>query len=402
MIYSLFLHLFKKVGMAGPKIAKTTSANGPDDKLIVVDVYEEDGSQIENSYQETHPESLDVLDGLDGGGAGGEKTPEELIEESFDGMDDYSANNDLEDLTGDFDPTDPWQLDDYLTGGDNDLLGDFNSLSDKLQDFLRSGIQGLDDIYADLNGAVSKINGAISPRSMGGLTGLMNKLGCGYNPNISYRGSSIGFLSGLINAVSRLGLPGAFNAIANCISDPNVIGGVLRNVLPDVASRANIPLLNDIASSRVARDVIGVMPNIVGQTVRNLGRPTGMNQVEYRDYYNTASQSFSTIDGNWNSAIRGDYGRSLDATVVNSNEFFGDTLQSSVMSYPVSVEYNNAPNGNAAVVTYGPSGSHIATDRVADTAMNVVTNLAAMEVSVALRKNFSQVGAKLNRSVNIF
>lgn len=406
--------------MAGPKIANTTSANGPDDKLIVVDVYEENGSKVANSYQETHPEAIDVLDGLDGGGEEGLKDQGDIpVNDDFDGLDSDSPNNDLSDIAPsyDFNEVSQDELDEWLAGENYDFLGDINDLGG-LKDSFKSMIGGLDQIYVDINGAVSKLNGAVSPRSLNALTSLINKAGCGtYNPNISYRGSSTSFLSGLINAASRLGLPGALNAILNCITDPNVIGGVLSNVLPRVASQANIPLLNDIGNSRIANDVIGIMPNVISQTVSNLGRPNGMQQSQYGGYYGQASQSFNNIDPSWNSTVRYENGSSIDATVVNSNSFFRDTLQANVLSTPATVVINNTSSGNAATVQYGQSpyapqkydsesidayNTRVATDRTTNAVMSVATGLVAQSVSDSLRKSFGNVGAKLNRSISSF
>ena len=57
--------------MTAPQLAKSTYISGPDDKLAVIDVYEQSGSGVVNSYQETHGEAIDVLEGLNGEGGGG-------------------------------------------------------------------------------------------------------------------------------------------------------------------------------------------------------------------------------------------------------------------------------------------------------------------------------------------
>ena len=406
--------------MAGPKLAKTVAANGPDDKLIVVDVYTEDGSEVANSYQDTHPEAIDVLDGAGGGGSDGLKsdaTPE--ISGGFDGVDVDSPNNDISDLAENFAEVPASDIADWLSGGNYEIASDINDLSDKLKESFRSALKGADEVYADLNGVVTKLQPGIDPRSMGAMTGLVNKLGCGnYNPNILYRGGNVSLISSLINAASRIGLPGVFNAIANCVTDPNVIGGVLRNVLPNVASQANIPLLNDIGNSKLAKDVIGVMPGIIGQTVGNLGRPNYLQQSQYAGYYGQARQSFGNIDPYWNTTTRGDYGRSLDATIVNRNSFFNQTLQASVLSTPMQVLVNTVTgDGNAAKVNYGISTypiqryenetdqtyrARVEKERFNDTMISVASTLAARQVSDVLRSTFPEVNARVNRSVRMY
>lgn len=408
--------------MSGPKIAKSTSANGPDDELIVVDVYDEDGSEVANKYQETHPDAIDVLDGLDGSDFDGKKKEGDFnAVTDLTGLQELSPNNDLSDILGDsplteLDSVSDAELDEWLSGGNFDILSELSSLGDNIKAGLRSGLGALDDIYADMNGVVTQIQGAIDPRSIHAIKDLLNKVGCGdYNPNIVYRGSTIGMLSGLINLASRLGLPSVFTAIANCISDPQILTGVVKNVAIDAVKRANLDVIKDIANSPVAKEVISTMPNVVGGVVRDLGRPTYLQQEQYGSYYGQARDAFTSIDSQWNSITRiGE--QTYDSTVVASNNFFRDTLGAATLSYPIDVNINSSPTSLDSVVSvnYGLSpnapvkqSTEDATayleraqqSRQSDQSMYVSSALSAQTVASALSKSFSEVGAKLTRSI---
>lgn len=412
--------------MTGPKMAETITATGPDDKLIVVDVYQEEGSAVVNSYQETHPEAIDVLDTAKGKPQGGseESSDDPLGDfiDKFTGDDSAGANNDISDLT-DLDASTDYGLDsiEELAASNDELLSDITDLSDPLKGALAIPGQVVPEIYAQTGDMLNRLRAGISTQSLGALTNIVNQLSNGQFPTTILNSTGIGTLvAGVTSAASRIGIPNTFSAIASGINNQSAMDIALRTVLPEVVRKANIPLLNDIANTPLVRSVQNLIPGIVGETVRGLTRPTYLGQNEYAGYYGASRQTFGRIDSNWNSDVRYENGTVLNGTVVGSNPFYYDTAQASVMNYPITVKPN--PNSgmdqNPAVVEYGDVyvnstplvgesqevfEGRVVREQIEDRAMVVAGSLlqtfGQRTVGDYLDREFGTVGAVVNRTM---
>jgi hypothetical protein len=413
--------------MAGPKLAETIAATGPDDKLIVVDVYEKEGSSVVNSYQETHPEAIDVLDtakgtSQDGGGEEGGDDPLGDFIDQFTGDDSGGLNNDISDLTG-LDPSTDYGLDsiEELAASNDDLLSDMSDLSDSIvNSFAIPGVV-VPEIFSQSGDILSRLRSGIGNQSLNALTNMINQLSGGLFPTSILNNSGMGgLIAGVTNAASRIGIPGSFSAIARGINNQSVMDIALRTVLPDVVKRANIPLLNDIANTPLVRSVQNLIPGVIGETVRNLSRPTYLNQDGYANYYGETRQTFGRIDPNWNRDTRYDNGTVLNGTVVSSNPFYYDTAQANVMYSPINVSLNpdSDARANPSLVEYSRANDTVfvndgesqvmyetraAQQQMEDRAMYVAGSLIKDKVTSTvasyLNKEFRNVGAIVNRSM---
>lgn len=421
--------------MAGPKIAETIASTGPDDKLIVVDVYEKEGSSVVNSYQETHPDAIDVLDTAKGGGdaaggeaadaAGGEGGDDPLGDfiNQFTGDDSAGANNDITDLS-DVDPSTDYGLDsmEELAASNDDLLSDMTDMSDPLLSGLAIPGQVVPQIFAQNGDVLTRLLPGVGNRSLNAVTGMINRLSGGNFPTTILNNSGMGgLIAGLTNTASRIGIPGSFSAIANGINNPAVMDIALRTVLPEVVRRANIPLLNDIANTPLVRSVQNLIPGVIGETVRNLSRPTYLSQNQYSNYYGQTRQTFGRIDPNWNRDTRYENGQVLNGTVVASNPFYYETAEASVMDSPITISVNPDPDqyANPSVVRYDnydnqvqyaePGESQVeyeirssrqkSEDRAMYVAGSLIRNKTVSTVSSYLDTEFREVGAVVDRSI---
>lgn len=419
--------------MSAPKLATTTFEAGPDDKLAVVDVYAEGSGGIVNSYQETHDESIDVLDSLNG--AGGDTTggaTDALGGTAADNVGDAigsglgGANNDLSDLTGGLDGApDVGSMGDLesLTNGDSDLLSSMSDLAAPLSDSLSQIGQGFEDISVIENGlVVGNIAPGFDLKSIRGVNDVVTKLADGnYKGIINHAGGLSNLVSNICNVGSRMGIPNVFSNISKGINDVQLMAKSLTNIVPNIIKTANIPLLNDIARTPLAGMVKQISPNVIGSTIANITKPLNMVAGDIGKFYSQARSTFSKIDSDWNKVSFG-ANKILNATVVSQNPFMKQAMLTDICARPAVVipnemgevvnasdTYYNDPGNSLNESGYSGSvyeGDHTPTpdeeataynqrteDRFTDSFVAAALSFDRESVGAAIDNEFTEVGA---------
>lgn len=420
--------------MSAPKLATTTFEAGPDDKLAVVDVYAESSGGIVNSYQETHDESIDVLDSLNGkaGDTTGDAT-DALGGSIGDNVGDAigsglgGSNNDLSDLIGGLDGApDIGSIGDLesLTNGDSDLLSSISDLAAPLSDSLSQIGQGFDDISVIENGVVV---GSIAPgfdlKSVRGINDVVTKLSDGnYNGIINHAGGLSNLVSNVCNVGSRIGIPNVFSNITKGINDIELMTKSLTNIVPNIIKTANIPLLNDIARTPLASVVKRIAPNVISNTIANITKPINMAVSDIGKFYSQARSTFSKIDADWNKVSFG-ANKILNATVVSQNPFMKQAMMTDICARPAVVipnemgevvnasdtYYDDDPGNSLIEAGYSGSvyeGDHTPTpdeeaisynqrteDRFTDSFIAAALSFDREKVGDAIETEFTEVGA---------
>lgn len=422
--------------MTAPQLAETTFVSGPDDELAVVDVYEESGSGVVNSYQETHPQEIDPLEAVNGGGDGSNSSDDggdPFADNDFlpSPNDDLNApNNDLSDLTGGLDgaPDVGTSLEaSRLTSGEDDWMSDLSDLDDDMRDSICMQPGMMDNIVYQSGEVISNVSSAVNFNSMQSLNNLIGKLSGGLDIG---RIVDMGGLSSLVSTVSqagsRIGIPNVFSRIVQGGKfSNNILTAAVANMVPGIIRNANIPLLGDIARSPFGNILASISPGIIGNTIRAIARPTGMPQSQYGNYYGNARDTFSRVDPNWNRSNFGQFPGALNATVVSQNPFFQETMQANVSTRPLyvvptSTGYRNeADVYNPDRVSYRPeAGGKVWDDEGVlvdtsaeqdyerrteymreDSLMSAATVFPPRSVDDYIQSTFPDVGANVNRTV---
>lgn len=375
--------------MTAPKLADTTFVSGPDDSLIVVDVYGNGGGGVVNSYQETHPAEIDPLTaaggggsgggggggdgggsggggsgGGSGGGGGGESGAGGSSENTAGGeeytptsnSDDTAPNNDLSDLTGGLSgaPDVGTSLEaNRLASGDTDYFSDIEALDDDIRGAISLQPDLLDNIVHELGDVVTDVTSAINFNSLQTLNSLVGKMAGGDFGTIKDLGGLASLVSTVTQTASRAGIPNVFNSIlAGGKFTQDVLTTAVTNMVPGIVKNANISLLGDVARSPFGNVLAAVSPNIVGNTIRAIAPPTGMREADYGNYYGDARDTFSRVDPNWNKSNFGQFTNALNSTVVSQNPFLQQALKSNVATRPLYLEQDKFDNYVNRMDTY--------------------------------------------------
>lgn len=441
--------------MTAPQLAKTTFRSGPEDELAVIDVYEKQGSGVVNSYQETHKDSIDVLDSLNGEGAGegggeggGGSTPDgsesEDPWESLGNNDDLAPNNDLSDLTGGLDGApDVGSAGEAerLANMDPDTISDIDDLDENVRDGMCFRGDSVDEVFADVNGIETKIPRGINFNSLNSMNNIIGRLSGGNIANIIDRGGAASLVASSVLQGSRMGIPNVFGGIVNGVAagvagngkiNNNVLARAVGMMIPEIVRNANIPVLGDIARSPFGNILARAAPGIIGNTIRNIARPTGLPQSGYSSYYGNARDTFGLVDPNWNRTTFGGQ-PVMNATVVSQNDFMQESMYANVTTRPLQI--STTPSGNSRYTNtsdvyynnpstfdrdyntggeiYSQQGTVVPSQpidiynrrtqqRKDDAFMVAATSFGQATVAGFLAKKFAKTNIKINRSIGFF
>lgn len=443
--------------MTAPQLAKSTYISGPDDKLAVIDVYEQSGSGVVNSYQETHGEAIDVLEGLNGeggggggeggggegsggsggsgdggGGDGGSDVYDDVWDMAGDNSDLLAPNNEVDDLLDAVNESNDLN---GLANMDSDILSDLANMGEGIKDSMCAAADFADDVFSTVGDVATQLVKGVALPSAAAVSNVIGRLAGGAGPAISSVGGMSRLVANTAMTASRIGIPNAFGTIASGAlasgkMDKSILTRAVSMMVPDIIKRANIPLLNDIARSPVGNIISRVDPGIIGSTIRNMARPTYLNQGDYGRYYGNARDTFDIVDPYWNRTQFGNR-EVLNANVISQNAFMQEAMMSNVRTRPLyitpepygnqrytnqhDVYYNPSPyhdrDYNSGGYKYNADGSVIDIDdrdlymrrtsnRKNDAFLAAAVSFGQTTVEAFLRKEFTNVNAKINRSIN--
>lgn len=351
--------------MGKSNLVETTFQAGPDDKLLVVDVYDKGDSGIVNSYQKKDAQAIDVLDSLNGkgggggggsggsgGGSGGNGGSGGGSGGNDGGSGGGSSNNSSggnnsndassNDFASDFGDlpenewNDPGEDIERLVNGDSDMANYFDGFDEAVQKQLDMGNFDKNQIYGEFGDITNKIPNIIPYGNLKNITGVINSVTNGNFPStFTDRGAAASLVGNLSNIGSSLNLPGVFSKVAQ-------FGGLATDVLLNAAAigvqaslaRGDIGVFNDVAKTSIANQLNYVIPNVVNRVIGGAKRNRNLDYNNYSNYYDEARGGFNTVDPNWNTTNRNQT-TVYNGTVVGSNPFFMDTLKASVRQKPL-------------------------------------------------------------------
>lgn len=449
--------------MPAPQLATTTFTAGPDQKLAVIDVYEEDGSGIVNSFQELHNNAIDVLDTLTGnkggggggeggggnGGGGGDTDDGPAFEdfEDFDpipSLDDFAPNNDFSDILDEDISALPFEdgFDssfslDKLSGLDNEILSNLNNLDKNIKNGIKM-LGGVNDVFAQLGDVTNRLVDGVNLTSINAINNIVGNLSGGVKSVISDIGGKASLIASAAITGSRIGLPNVFGTIVNgAVAQAgqiakSTINKAVTMMVPEIVKNANIPLLNDIARSPFGSVVSTVAPGIISNTIQNMAKPRNMMDNEYSRYYGNARDTFDLIEPGWNTTSFGNSDNLLNASVISDNDFFTDAMMANVTTRPLQITptegnsryidqsntyYNNPEtfdrDWDTGGFSYDDQGQIVNTteqelfnrrtaNRMTDSLITAALDFGKTTVESNLKKSFSKINAEINRSIRLF
>lgn len=346
--------------MGKSALVDTTFQAGPDDSLLVVDVYDKGDSGVVNSYQKKDAQAIDVLDSLNGkgggggggdsgggsggssgGGSGGSGGSGGGGGGGSGGNTDSDSNNDFASDFGDLpenDWVDPGPDIERIVNGDSDMANYFDGIDEAVQRQMDLGNYDKDQVFGDFGGIINKIPNIVPYGNLSNITGVINQVTKGNFPaTFTDNGAIAGLIGNLANVGSSLNLPNVFSKISE-------FGGLATDVLLNAATigiqaslaRGDISVFNDVAKTSIANQLMYAMPNVVDRVIGSSRRNRNLDYNGYSDYYDNTRSSFNKVNPNWNTTNRG---QSIvyNGTVIGTNPFFLETLRANVTQAPLSI-----------------------------------------------------------------
>ncbi len=320
--------------MSKSRLAKTIFQSGPDDDLIVKDVYESDSSEVVNSYDKTEPEAIDVLDTINGTADDDSQQQEE----------DNSNNENNEESSNENSNESPV---DELGSGLEDILDRYGNADENIADALRQMSeegrnkllptdQEIEDIYYSVGDKEGSFNPSFPIKDAKNLASIINSI-CNnsYGLNINDNGALAALLGALSNMASLMGLPGVLSAVQGCLNPSVLMNGALLGINSSL-KRGDVSVFNDVATLPIANQLRYRNPNITNQVIENMRRPSRLQEQGLSNFYQTTRNSLNIVNPNWNTTSRGS-GQVFNGYEVSKNPFFLDTVRANVVSKPMNI-----------------------------------------------------------------
>lgn len=218
-----------------------------------------------------------------------------------------------------------------LANGNTSIFSSIRDLPSSLQGSIGGGF-GIDSIrnnvFASVGNTMTRTTYGMDYNGLQPVTNICSNLtGGSYNAQFTNRGG----LSALIAGVSHIGnsynLPNVFSSIAKTVTDPIVLTAAARPLIQRAAYNGDVDMFRDVAGSSVGPRMTNLVPGIVSTLISNMAKPAGLAQQEYPRYYQNLRGSMDTVQPGWNRYNR-EGGSVVNATVINSNPFMCDLMQS--------------------------------------------------------------------------
>lgn len=331
--------------MSQSRLVKTIFQAGPDDQLIVKDVYDSNSSEVVNSYDKTEPEALDVLDPLNGKAKDEKQNNEDTPSDSPDSSDSGGGNDPFSDLNPDTLSRDIGleEMLDRYGNGDVNIETALREMSDGASGDFDLPDEFANDVYYNLGDKSGKLLPSFPVGDARRLASIVNSLCNGsYNLGITDSGALTNLLARLANMASAMRLPGVLGAVANCFS-PDILNGAAVSGINSSLGRGDIGVFNDVMRTGIGGGLRYSMPNIVNQVINGARRPREITNGGLANYYQDARNGLSTVDPNWNTVNRNG-SRVFNGSQMQTNPFFMDSVRANVTSQPLNISVS--PNGS--------------------------------------------------------
>lgn len=305
--------------MGNGLLANTTFATGPNDKLAVVDVYSKPNSIVVNSFQD-----LSATIGIDVNGI-------------LSGTNPLAIANIIKSVANGKLVLDPKVVLARMIGNNNLLGVAFRSLGASNANISISPTQ-INNVVATVNGT-AQICSANDVSTINGLTTVINASttgGNGYGIAIQDVGASAGLLSSVALQASTLGMPKVFSTMAANITNNQVLLIAATSLIANAIKASNIPLIQDIASTPIAKQIPLIYPNFYYNTTNQMVRPANLPQSSYPSYYSSLQTTYSAINPTYALTTR-DSDSVINGYSLNgaSSPFYTDLLKSAALSTPI-------------------------------------------------------------------
>lgn len=286
--------------MGSNVLARPSFVTGPNDALITVDVFSGTASGIVNSISSLASQyDVDLIGMLRAGAAAAQVLP--IVEGIANGRLLLNPQNAIARLL-----TASNTL--VAAAGGGSLGALFNNLSSGVQSAIAEGGQILGEVTATVGGVVSTIaNGAVN--DIQALGSLINGFAGSAEFMMVDNQALIGMASGVINAASRYGVSGAFNAMVRGITSPYILNGICQQVAPGLVSVSDINSLSAIAGAVATGNLRAINPSICLSITQNYSRSASGNSAQADPTndaanYDSIINCYNAANPGWNIAQR--------------------------------------------------------------------------------------------------
>lgn len=314
-------------------LVATTFEAGPDDSLLVVDVYESSGSAVSSSYQKKDGGAIDVLSAIGGGEGGGEGTTTPVPTPA---------------------PAPPkpsqTEVNRILSGGSSDLFGLLTNLSAEVAAKFGIDSQTAGAITTIVNGVAAALNTSYSASDVKNVADIVNVLSDGaYTSSVKDKKALDSLVTATVTTGAEIGLPGVFSQIAsNEEHDKEVLANVANQAIQATIENGDASVFLDVTNTEYATGLQTRYPSVIQDVLSNTTKPSTLSEQGFSDYYTQLTDSFDKVNVDWNKTYR-DNEQTLAFDAETVNEFLNETLEAYVLSVPLDIKHNSDVAFNSAV-----------------------------------------------------
>lgn len=320
----------------GKGLVETTFEAGPNDDLLVVDVYDKGGSSIVNSYQKKDGEAIDTLDSINGENDSGGTEPESDESSPMESPDspEYSQS----------------EVARMLSDGNSDIFGFLTDLSSGAAGKFGLNIGTINTITAIINGVSKALNTSYSASDIKNIAGIANALSNGgYQSTIKDKKALDTLVTSTVKTGAEIGLPGVFSKIAsNPSHDKAVLAVAAKQAIEATVDKGDTSVFLDVITTEYVTGLETQYPAIIKDVLSNAVRPTDLSEQNYAEFYDTVTGGFEKINEEWNKVYR-DNNRTQSTVSETKNSFIDETLEAYVLNIPLDIKFNSDVSYNSAV-----------------------------------------------------
>lgn len=254
---------------------------GPDDKLAAVDIYK----KLDGTIAGLNLDNLDLL--------------QSDLAKSLKA--DWANLKDLKMLIGNTVNglmVDIEALKKGILSVSNGVMGYFNSLPQWLQDSLLK-ISGVNKIATTMNGLTTYLSHS-DYSTVTSLAQLIKGIsGCDFPVEVIDQNGRLLLSINLVKEAAGLGLPNAYTAFINCISDRYFGTHLTQSILPYITDNSDHKLLSEVANNSYAGDVSSFMPSFLNEFVSKFTLKPGTSTTDYGGILSSIFNSFGKMDSSW-------------------------------------------------------------------------------------------------------
>lgn len=317
----------------GKGLVETTFEAGPNDALLVVDVYDKGGSSIVNSYQKKDGEAIDTLDALNGSGGPGSSDPAPAGSPAA-APPEYSQTD----------------INRMLSDGNSDIFGMLANLSSAAAGKFGLNSNTINTITAIINGVSKALNTSYSASDVKNIAGIANTLSNGnYQSSVKDKKALDALVSSTVKVGAEIGLPGVFSKIAsNPAHDKTVLAVAAKQAVEATVEKGDTSVFLDVITTEYAAGLETQYPAIIQDVLTTAVKPKELTEQGYGNFYETITQGFQEVNEEWNKVYRGN-NQTLSSVTETKNDFINETLEAYVLSIPLDVKFNADKSYNSAV-----------------------------------------------------